>query len=144
MIHIVYVSTVVQPMGDEELKDLLRLCRDCNERNQITGMMLYKNGHFMQVIEGDKAPVTQLMDNILRDLRHHNIDIMRRENIPSRDFPDWTMGFQNISASDRFKIPGFTNILESDFNTESFSEDTSQAHQLLLAFKEFSDSHILM
>lgn len=144
MIHIIYVSTAVEPMSDEELKDLLRLCRDCNERNQITGMLLYKNGHFMQVIEGDKAPVTQLMDNILRDIRHHNIDIMRRENIPSRDFPDWTMGFQNISASDRFKIPGFTNILESDFNAESFSEDTSQAHQLLLAFKEFSDSHVLM
>ena len=84
------------------------------------------------------------MDNILRDIRHHNIDIMRRENIISRDFPDWTMGFQNIDTSDRFKIPGFTNILDSDFNPEYFSEDTAHAHQLLLAFKEFSDSHVLM
>ena len=144
MIHIIYVSTAVEPFSEKELKDLLRLCRDCNERYQITGMLLYKNGNFMQVIEGDKTPVTQLMDNILRDIRHHNIDIMRRENIPSRDFPDWTMGFQNIDASDRFKIPGFTNILDSDFNPEYFSEDTAQAHQLLLAFKEFSDSHVLM
>ncbi len=143
MIHIIYVSTAVEPMSDEELKDLLRLCRDCNERNQITGMMLYKNGHFMQVIEGHKGPVTQLMKKILRDIRHHNIDIMRREKIASRDFPDWTMGFQNIDTSDRFKVPGFTNILDSDLKPESFSEDTSQAHQLLLAFKEFTDCHVL-
>ena len=144
MFHIIYVSTAVEPMSDDALKELLHTSRVNNERNRVTGMLLYKNGHFMQVIEGDEARVTELMNIIEKDIRHKNVDILRSAYIQSRDFPNWTMGFQNLDTEDYSKIPGFTKLLESDFKPEYFAENTTEAHALLLAFKEntkSNDSH---
>ena len=135
MFHIIYVSTAVEPMSDDALKELLHTSRVNNERNRVTGMLLYKNGHFMQVIEGDEARVTELMNIIEKDIRHKNVDILRSEYIQSREFPNWTMGFQNLDTEDYSKIPGFTKLLENDFKPEYFAENTTEAHALLLAFK---------
>ncbi len=141
MFHIIYVSNAVEPMSNDALKELLHVSRVNNERNQITGMLLYKNGHFMQVIEGDEARVTELMNIIKKDIRHKNVDILRSEYTQSRDFPNWTMGFKNLERSDYSKIPGFTKLLESDFKPEYFAEHTTEAHALLLAFKENTRSN---
>ena len=141
MFHIIYVSTAVEPMSNDALKELLNVSRVNNERNRITGMLLYKNGHFMQVIEGEEAHVTELMNIIKKDIRHKNVDILRSEYKLSRDFPNWTMGFQNLERSDYSKIPGFTKLLESDFKPEYFAEHTTEAHALLLAFKENTKSN---
>lgn len=128
-------------MSDDALMDLLHQSRRNNERNRITGMLLYKGGHFIQVIEGDEAPVTELMKIIETDIRHKNVDILRSEYIQSRDFPNWTMGFQNLDTEDYSKIPGFTKLLENDFKPEYFAEHTTEAHALLLAFKRNTKSN---
>ena len=144
MFHTIYVSTAVEPMSDDALKELLHTSRVNNKRNRITGMLLYKGGHFIQVIEGDEAPVTELMNIIKNDIRHKNIDILRSEYMQNRDFPNWTMGFKNLNTDDFFKIPGFTKLLESNFTPEYFAEHTTEAHALLLAFKrnkKSNDSH---
>ena len=66
----------MKPMSNDALKELLHVSRANNERNRITGMLLYKNGHFMQVIEGEEARVTELMNIIKKDIRHKNVDIL--------------------------------------------------------------------
>ena len=123
-------------MSDKDLLYLLEQSRARNERHGITGMLLYKNGHFMQVLEGDEADVMQVFADIERDKRHKNVDVLRTEYIQHRNFPDWTMGFRNIDKLDLSTVPGFTRLLEHDFNSEFFSEDTVEAHAMLLAFKD--------
>ncbi len=144
MFHIIYVSTAVEPMSKRDLMELLHTSRVNNKSNRVTGMLLYKNDFFIQVIEGDETRVTELMATIKNDTRHKNIDILREEYIQSREFPDWTMGFQNLDAADYLKIPGFTKILENNFKPEYFTEHATEAHALLLAFKrntKSNDSH---
>ena len=138
MFHTIYVSSAVEPMSNEDLKKLLHTCRINNERNRITGMLLYKRGHFMQVIEGDEESVSKLMKIIETDVRHKNIDILRSGYIQSRDFPNWSMGFQNLESNTAPKIPGGTKFLENNFTPEYFAEHASEAHALLLAFKRNS------
>jgi hypothetical protein len=48
---IVYSSSAVKPFSEEELVALLQQSRQNNERLAITGMLLYKDLGFMQVIE---------------------------------------------------------------------------------------------
>ena len=136
LFHLIYVSTAVVPMTDHDLAQLLEQCRSRNEQNRITGMLLYKNGHFMQVLEGEEASVREIFRDIVKDKRHKSIDVLRAEFIQHRDFPDWTMGFANIDELDPSTIPGFTRFLELDFRSEYFSEDSVEAHAMLLAFKE--------
>lgn len=44
--------------------------RTNNERAGITGMLLYKDGNFMQLLEGEKEAVLRLHKNIIVDPRH--------------------------------------------------------------------------
>ncbi len=57
LFHLICVSTAVVPMRDKDLVELLHSCRLQNGRSNITGMLLYKDGHFMQVLEGEESMI---------------------------------------------------------------------------------------
>ena len=136
LIHLIYVSTAVAPMSDDALAELLEQSRTRNLRNRISGLLLYKNGHFMQVLEGDEAGVMKIFESIKRDPRHKNIDVLREEYIQHRDFPDWSMGFRNVDKLDPASLPGYTPFLDKEFTAEYFNADNVEAHRMLLAFKD--------
>lgn len=135
LFHLIYVSTEAWPMSEDDLAGLLQQARARNERLRLTGMLLYKGGFFMQVLEGEEANVLEVFADIQKDIRHMKLFTMRSEYIQHRDFPDWTMGFTNIDTLDVSTVPAYTPFLEHDFGSEYFSEDTVEAHSLLLAFK---------
>jgi len=122
-------------MNDDDLLGLLQQARARNERCGITGMLLYKDGHFMQVLEGKEANVMRVFNSIQRDFRHKSVDTLRLEHIHYRNFPDWTMGFTNVDKLDASTVPGFTRFMEHEFRSEYFAEDSVEAHAMLLAFK---------
>ena len=122
-------------MTDHDLAQLLEQCRPRNEQNRMTGMLLYKNGHFMQVLEGEEASVMKVFADIQKDWRHKSVDILRSGYIQHRNFLDWTMGFMNVDDLDPSTVPGFTRFMERGFRSEYFSEDSVEAHAMLLAFK---------
>ena len=62
MLSIVYVSSATRLFAAEDLVALLQAARDYNARIGITGMLLYKAGNFLQVIEGDAAAVNALYE----------------------------------------------------------------------------------
>ncbi len=125
-------------MSDDALGELLEQSRERNLKNRITGLLLYKDGQFMQVLEGDEAAVMKIFASIERDPRHKSVDVLRAEYIQYRDFPDWSMGFKNVTNLDPATLPGYTRFLEHDFTAEYFAEDTVEAHRMLLAFKDGS------
>ena len=135
LFHLIYVSTAVLPMSEEDLVDLLNQSRARNERHRITGRLLYKDGHFMQVLEGEEPSVMKIFGDIENDMRHKSVDTLRAKYIQNRDFPDWSMGFRNIHNLDSSAVPGFTQFLERDFRSEFFFEASAEAHAMLLAFK---------
>lgn len=136
LFHLIYVSTAVVPMTEDDLVRLLEQSRSSNAQNRLTGMLLYKNGHFMQVLEGEESSVKEIFHDIEKDLRHKSVDVLRAEYIQHRDFPDWTMGFANIDKLDPSSLPGFTRFLELDFRSDYFSQHSVEAHAMLLAFKK--------
>ena len=122
-------------MSDADLVRLLSSCREHNQAARITGMLLYKGGHFMQVLEGDEASVMEAFARIEGDPRHKTIDILRSEYIQHRNFPDWTMGFANVDALSPVTVPGFSRFLERDFRSSYFAEESTEAHAMLMVFK---------
>jgi hypothetical protein len=130
--QLIYVSTAVKPMSDDDLVHLLREATARNERLEITGMLLYKDGHFMEVLEGDETNVRAVFADIEKDSRHKSIDILRSGPIESRNFPNWTMGFKFFDPT---AVPWFTRFLEQDFRPDYFDEESVEAHAILLAFK---------
>ncbi len=68
-----YVSTVSEELTRKDIEELLKNSEENNNREDITGLLLYSEGNFFQVIEGEESKVKQLYKTIEKDQRHSNI-----------------------------------------------------------------------
>jgi hypothetical protein len=114
MIQLLYVSQQKHDMSDNELLEMLDQARKKNKTLDITGILLYHNGYFMQLLEGPKENVDQLFDVIARDPRHKNVRLIGRYSINDRSFNEWNMGYQKLSESDLRRHEGFSDIFYRD------------------------------
>ncbi|MFO1242721.1 MAG: BLUF domain-containing protein [Rickettsiales bacterium] len=130
---IAYVSTAKLPFSEEALIQLLEKSRDNNKRFEITGMLLYKDGNFMQVIEGPKEAVTDLYRNICADPTHYNVLTLIDQVAEYRSFPDWQMGFVNLSHSTK-EISGFSDFMLHSNKLQSYEQ--SHGKVLLFSFRD--------
>ena len=133
--HLVYVSIAEHPFGPEELLQLLERSRENNLRDEITGMLLYKDGKFMQLLEGPEQAVCATYARIAKDRRHREITVLLEGERPERDFEEWSMGFHDLEAESAQNTPGFSQFLTSDLSVFEFASDPSKAHQLLRIFR---------
>ena len=109
MIRIVYVSAARRLMSESELDGLLADSRVRNGQREVTGMLLYKDGSFMQAIEGAEETIETLFDRIARDPRHGSVRRLTSETIEQRMFGDWTMAFRRFDGA---RTPGHSRFLE--------------------------------
>src|SRR5882757_5922807 len=135
MIQYIYVSSSVRPFSKDELLALLVSSRENNGRLGITGMLVYKDGIFMQALEGDEMSVRWLNAKIARDPRHKNIVCMADCPVTEREFPDWSMGFCNLDDIDPSEVPGYTTFMDSPISAKNFTKTPALAHAFLLLFK---------
>lgn len=110
LIHIIYASKETEKLDDAVLFDLLARSKRDNQRRDVTGMLLYDQGCFLQILEGEKETVEKLFDKIQKDKRHTNVVIIIKEAIAERRFSDWSMGHAAISCEDLKKIEGLNDF----------------------------------
>ena len=118
MLQISYISAASEPMSAEQLLALLMQCRTNNVARGLTGMLLYGNGTFLQVLEGDDAVVDRLVDTIGADPRHVGMKQLFRKTIEERQYADWSMGFERVTDASLKQIDGLRDFSEGDFNVE--------------------------
>ncbi|WP_285041390.1 BLUF domain-containing protein [Plantibacter sp. LMC-P-059a] len=112
MLSLVYASTATQPFNDEDLTALLATSRENNARAHLTGMLIYRDGRFLQVLEGPEAAVRGLMDTLTTDPRHTGIRVMFEEPIRERQFADWTMGFERADTGSAPDVDGYRDTFD--------------------------------
>ena len=100
MYRLLYCSSAVQSMSDGDLTELVAVSRAHNAAVGITGMLLYLDGNFIQVLEGNRAEVTRLYGKIQSDPRHLGIMTLVQGDVTKRAFADWSMGFRCFSGHD--------------------------------------------
>lgn len=110
MFQLVYVSTVAKPLGTADLLEILAAARRRNVELGVTGVLLYRADHFIQVLEGWEPEVRDLLELISGDPRHRDLRVIHEGNVEEREFPEWTMGFADLSLS-RLHVEGFNEIL---------------------------------
>ena len=134
LIHLIYCSAATRPMNESELRKLLVKARAKNARLGITGILLYENGSFFQVLEGVPEVIDRLFNEICQDNRHNKVSTIIRESIFKRAFSEWTMGYPNVSLQELDEIIGL-----NDFFAEgsSLTEITpGRAKKILAAFRD--------
>jgi len=115
-------------MTEEDLAALGRECAENDSRIGITGMLLHKNGNFLQAIKGSKGVVGDMYARIVADPRHTNVLVIRDCTIALREFEGQTMGFKNLDGAG--KDTPFLN----PFSYEAFAGDPALAMLMLSYF----------
>ena len=106
-VQLVYVSAAAHLMKESELVAILETARIENANLNVTGMLLYAEGAFIQVLEGDAQAVERLLRKIKRDARHRRFLILLDRVIHDRDFDGWSMAFQRVSQQELDQIAGY-------------------------------------
>ena len=131
MIQISYISQAAAPMSPEDLLSLLMQCRRNNVARDVTGMLLYGNGTFLQVIEGDDRVVDDLVAVIGKDPRHSSVQLLGRHAIEARQYADWSMGFERVTTESLKNIEGLHDLGEKDFNFRTLATSESMVQGLM-------------
>ena len=93
LVELSYLSEAVSDMSFLGLMRLLESARTFNQNNGITGILLYDNQQFGQIIEGERASVMKAWKRIQDDRRHHRIELLEIREIEERSFPEWLLRF---------------------------------------------------
>lgn len=70
---IAYVSSANSNLSKEDVADLFKQVNNFNNSHDITGVLLYAETNFFQLIEGDEKEIKSLFSQIEKDPRHSNI-----------------------------------------------------------------------
>ncbi len=136
MIQVSYVSRTSQPMSSEELLELLLECRKNNRAKNVTGMLLYGNGTFLQAIEGEEETIDGLLEVIKSDPRHERFQLLHRKPIERREYADWSMGFDRVDGDSAKDIEGLANFAPDDFNFDYLTGHEPIVDKLLQHYRE--------
>ena len=136
MFHVVYVSSSTQTFAQSDLQTLLQKARDKNTQLDLTGMLLYKDGNFMQVLEGEEEVVTELVEIIKHDTRHKGVLELLRGTSEQRMFPNWSMGYRDLADKEVVKTLGYSDFMNTPLTGTEFSQDPNRCMKLLLLFKK--------
>ena len=100
MRQLLYVSKTEPDIAPGELDDILTASRRNNALMGITGLLLFLEGGFLQILEGEERAVRELYTRVANDPRHRNTHLMLDRETPCRAFPDWSMGFERPCMDD--------------------------------------------
>ena len=135
-VSLVYVSSAAKLLSQAELLEIVQKARDFNASHGITGMLLHKDGNFMQALEGPRVEVLKLMEKIQHDSRHTGILRLLMRPVKERQFEDWSMGFRDLNTLSSAEMEAFRPYLSASLADEKFLDEPAAAYKLLRFFRE--------
>jgi Sensors of blue-light using FAD len=106
--YLIYVSYATIRLSQNDLLELLKKARVRNEARGLTGMLLYRDGRYLQFLEGQRADIDELLGRLRDDRRHKAIRTLREGTVPERLFPDWSMAYKNLTGLRSSHVPGYS------------------------------------
>ena len=135
MIQLTYVSRAAIEITAIELLSILAASRSYNRDADITGMLVFGNGTFLQTLEGDRETVERLFEKIARDPRHADVNVLRRREIGARRYSEWSMAFVRLSDHRLKDVDGVMDFAAEDFSIGEIARDPDLADRLLDGFR---------
>ena len=96
--QIMYSSQATKPMTITGLKEILEDARTGNQARNVTGVLVYVDGVFFQILEGDKDIVRNLMASIASDSRHQSVKVFYEAEVDVQAFESWSMAYLSPTA----------------------------------------------
>jgi len=97
MAYLSFASLSLKADADSQIRTILSEANAFNASVGITGQLIYRGGIFLQLLEGERGDVEQLLGRILLDYkRHENLKVLLKQPMKKRIFPDWSMAYVKL------------------------------------------------
>lgn len=98
MYRTVYVSSASRGSEEKDIRQILEQSHRNNAALGVTGALLFHDGNFLQILEGERDAVEALYARIGRDPRHRGMLRLLGYACDTRLFAQWTMGYADPAA----------------------------------------------
>lgn len=130
--QLAYSSIAGQLLTEDQLSDLLSTAMIFNTLNNVTGVLLYHERIFFQVLEGDKETVEKLYKKISADLRHKDLQLHWTTHTEERIFDEWSMGYMDYDCLGNIKKCKFDQLQSENFERKNSKNQQSRSELLEL------------
>lgn len=142
MQRLIYTSLARRQMSQRDIDRILMTSRIYNEISGITGLLVYHERRFLQVLEGPIVELDKVYDRIRRDWRHQDCRLLLKETIVARAFDQWEMAYRDhadLIGRQRLQMIDIKRLVSS-LNAEDLT-DNSALYVFLKAFISSFERH---
>lgn len=111
MYKLIYLSSACEIFTEDLLIGMLKKANSYNLKNDISGVLLYIDGDFLQVLEGKQDDVLNLFEKIKKDKRHKSLICVFQKEVKKRQFEKWNMGFGHFTYKELNNYKLFNQII---------------------------------
>jgi len=122
MHYLIYSSMASPEIQESDLKDIIEVAEKNNRDDEITGMLIFHDGTFIQMLEGAKEKVIASFEKIRDDHRHSAVIKLFEGETDKRHFPDWKMALEVVHPEDFEKIRAYKSIEEGNRLLEELND----------------------
>lgn len=142
--RLIYVSASREEMTQDKLDAVLAVARANNSAAGVTGLLLFHDGSFFQVLEGAKADVLRIFSKIERDHRHSRVIVLQTKSAPERAFPTWSMGYMrahDLRPAQKECLVDLRSMMGTGHGAQLTEAGTVAVHidAFLSSFREFAE-----
>ena len=95
-----YISNKSEHVNKKDIQEIFETTQKNNKSRNITGILLYLENSFFQVLEGDRQELVAVFNTIEMDDRHENIFVVIDKPIDKQTFKDYKSGFSIVKNSE--------------------------------------------
>ena len=132
-LHALMYSSLSDPtLTQEDIKQILDSARRYNEQHEITGLLLFQEGSFLQVLEGDRRQISLLFEKkLMRDPRHYSVSLFHDRPLVERQFRYWHLAFSDLDKQTaKLSLP-YREFLRGERGLYELTSNTSRALELV-------------
>ena len=136
-VQLIYLSNAKPELKQAELDRILEVSRRNNPPRDITGLLVFANGVFIQVLEGPSTGVHKLFETICDDSRHQDVSMLGEYIGQERIFAKWSMGFLQSTFDELTRITDSPNMIGREDILSLLSNDEAEAVRFLKKFTKY-------
>ncbi|MCB0370966.1 MAG: BLUF domain-containing protein, partial [Bdellovibrionales bacterium] len=70
--HLVYLSHAKDNITYSDIQNILHSAIKNNQKKEISGLLIFREGFFLQLLEGAEPSVMETVSRVIQDRRHHH------------------------------------------------------------------------
>ena len=143
LIQSIYSSVATGPMPKSKLYEILAQARVNNKLSNVTGLLVFVEGIFLQVLEGKPEEVSHILEKIAGDSRHKDVKVLSTKNIEQRTFPSWQMAYASASPKELATWAGLKNTTTLETVLATLGREPNRLPSVLVKLLQaISENHL--